>query len=53
MVARVYATNGGFYSGRIEYVENYSNGYVTCVVRHLGGYDTVTVPYACVELTED
>lgn len=52
-VARVFTINGGFYSGRVEYIENYSNGYATIVVRHLGGYDTITVPYACVEISNE
>lgn len=51
MVARAYFE--GMYLGRIDYVEGYSNGWVTCVIRAPWGWETRTLPYAGIEITFD
>lgn len=48
MVARVYVR--GLMVGRIDYVEDYSEGYATCIIRTLVGQERITVPYAAIEL---
>jgi hypothetical protein len=50
-VARVW--NRGIYIGRVAYIKGYSNGYVEVVVRTMTDYETVTLPYACIEIDSD